>query len=222
MSATLQMPSSTSKFIPTRRATVRRMQKPVWILGFIVLAGIAAWMTWARAAITSPTNATALEPGLRLATGTLKLEGTDQAIDSASAATLLPLWQLLQELSTSSTAAPQEITTVVNEIQLNMTAAQLKAIDAMSADQGQLTASNSAASAAAGKTSTGAASQPADMMGGPALGGMLGGAPMDAGGGPLPSVSAQSSTSAVSSSGTSAAPAAIQQVIQLLEKKAQG
>ena len=71
----------------------------------------------------------AITPETKLALGTLKLEGTPLAVDKATAAKLLPLWQLLLQLNTSSAAAPQEVTAVIDEIQATMTPAQSQAID---------------------------------------------------------------------------------------------
>ena len=66
-----------------------------------------------------------------LAIGTLKLEETDQAIASDQAADLLPLWQVLNSLTTSDTAPPEEIEAILEQIQETMTAEQLAAIEAM-------------------------------------------------------------------------------------------
>jgi len=67
----------------------------------------------------------------KLAVGTLKLENTDLAVASDQAADLLPLWQVLNDLNSSDTAAPEEITALTEQIQGTMTSEQLKAIDDM-------------------------------------------------------------------------------------------
>jgi len=67
----------------------------------------------------------------QLALGTIQLEGTEQAVDETEAATLLPLWQALNALSQSDTAAEVEINAVVNQIADSMTPAQIEAIAAM-------------------------------------------------------------------------------------------
>ncbi len=77
----------------------------------------------------------ALTPEMKLAIGTLKLEGTPQAVNATQAAQLLSLWQLLNQLNTSSSAAPQEITATVDQIQSTMTSQQIQAIDAMQLTQ---------------------------------------------------------------------------------------
>jgi hypothetical protein len=97
------------------------------------------------------TNATDAVPAeLQLLLGTFKLEGSDLAVTTAQAATLLPLWQQLQNLSQSSSpAAGQGITAttvpttsstsdtqsqvdgLVQQIQAGMTTDQIQAINAM-------------------------------------------------------------------------------------------
>ena len=97
-----------------------------------------------------------LSPALKLAQGTLNLETTDLAVDARSAANLLPLWQLLQQLSSSSSAAPEEISAVVEEIQLNMSAAQIQAIESMEFTQAAIAAPPaSSAPTASGTTASG-------------------------------------------------------------------
>jgi len=76
-------------------------------------------------------NAQELPLSTKLAIGTLKLEGTDLAIGSDQAAELLPLWQVFNNLSSSDTAAPEEVIAVTEQIQETMTKEQLAAIDDM-------------------------------------------------------------------------------------------
>jgi hypothetical protein len=66
-----------------------------------------------------------------LLVGTLKLEDTDTAVTAEEAAQLLPLWQAYSSLSTSQTAAEQEVDALLNQIESTMTADQVKAIEAM-------------------------------------------------------------------------------------------
>jgi len=66
-----------------------------------------------------------------LAVGTIKLDGTDQAITPAEAKQLIPLWQGLQSLMSSDTTAQAEVEGVINQIQSTMTADQVSAIQAM-------------------------------------------------------------------------------------------
>lgn len=76
-------------------------------------------------------NSRELPISTKLAIGILKLEGTDQAVAPDQAAELLPLWQVLNNLSSSDTAAPDEITAVTEQIQETMTPEQMKAINDM-------------------------------------------------------------------------------------------
>ena len=64
----------------------------------------------------------------QLIIGTLKLEDTDQAMTAEQAIELLPLWQTLQVLSDSDTAADQEEEALITQIQETMTAEQMQAI----------------------------------------------------------------------------------------------
>lgn len=66
-----------------------------------------------------------------LAVGTIKLDSTSTAVTADEAAQLIPLWQGLQSLMNSDTAAQAEVKGVVNQIQSTMTAEQLSAIKAM-------------------------------------------------------------------------------------------
>ena len=63
--------------------------------------------------------------------GTLKLQGTSNALTASEAASLVPLWQAYAQLTSSNTAAPAEIDAVVTQIQQTLTPAQVQAITAM-------------------------------------------------------------------------------------------
>lgn len=67
----------------------------------------------------------------QLAIGTLKLEGSDQAVTAEQAKELLTLWQAYQALGNSDTTAQAELEAVVNQIKGNMTPEQTQAIEAM-------------------------------------------------------------------------------------------
>ena len=91
----------------------------------------------APAAATTPSAATggltedykdALSVRNQLAYGTLKLEGSAEAITAEQAANLLPLWQALKTLSASSTSATEEVTAVQSQISAAMAPAQVSAI----------------------------------------------------------------------------------------------
>ena len=66
-----------------------------------------------------------------LVVGTFKLEGTPNAVTADEAAQLLPLWQTYKDLSTSTSAAPQEIDALAQQIQETLTPAQAQAITDM-------------------------------------------------------------------------------------------
>ncbi len=78
--------------------------------------------------VVAPTDA---PESVALLVGTWKLDGTPQDITAEQAAELLPLWQLFQTLSTSDTAAPEEVEAVLKQIKQVMTPEQLEAIAAM-------------------------------------------------------------------------------------------
>lgn len=67
----------------------------------------------------------------QLTYGTLRLEGTANAVTADQAAKLLPLWQALQALDASSTTATEETAAVQAQIVSTMTPAQVSAIAAM-------------------------------------------------------------------------------------------
>ncbi len=195
-----------------------RAKKPLFVLVLAAVVGLAAWVGTAWDASATPVTESAITPAIKLAVGTIKLENTDQAVDKASAAKLLPLWQLLAQLQDSPSAAPQEITSVTDEIKLNMTESQIKAIDAMAFSEAEL-GSAQARTGSTGASSTQAVSPAMDPM---LSGGMAGGAPLD-GGGPMPGAGTRSTSSSKSttSASASAVSSPIQQVIQLLQAKVQ-
>lgn len=80
-------------------------------------------------------NSTALSTEAQLLAGTFKLENTSLAVTSEQAKQLLPLWQTLQSLSTSNTAASEEINAVVDQIKSGMTTAQMDKITSMKLTQ---------------------------------------------------------------------------------------
>lgn len=81
---------------------------------------------------TSATNGqTSLSLSMSLALGTLNLEGTDLAVTSQQAATLLPLWQAADSLATSGNASSADLEAAFQKIQAAMTADQLQAIQSM-------------------------------------------------------------------------------------------
>lgn len=67
----------------------------------------------------------------QLALGTLKLEGTAQAVTPEQAKSLLPLWQGMVALTGNQMTVPEEMDALDNQLLAAMTAEQLKAIDEM-------------------------------------------------------------------------------------------
>jgi hypothetical protein len=76
----------------------------------------------------------------KLAVGLLKLEGTNLAVTPAEAKELLPLWQALKSLSSSTTTAPEEVSAVFQQIQDTLTPEQVAAVKQMALTQADLQA----------------------------------------------------------------------------------
>jgi hypothetical protein len=72
-----------------------------------------------------------LPAATQLIIGTFKLEETENAVTAEQAAELLPLWQTMQVLSESDSAAEQETEALIAQIQETMTAGQMQAISDM-------------------------------------------------------------------------------------------
>ncbi len=67
----------------------------------------------------------------QLAIGTMKLDGTTQAVTPEQAKTLLPLYQALRGTNTSGGGSQEEISALLLQIESTMTADQLSAIGGM-------------------------------------------------------------------------------------------
>ncbi len=112
----------------------------------IILALFTLTMTACGASSKAPTvsqnsqNSRTLSPMTQLLVGTLKLDGTDQAVTREQAAELLPLWQVYKELIASDTAAQAEIDGLSGQIQDAMTSDQSKAIANMKLTQADVMA----------------------------------------------------------------------------------
>lgn len=72
-----------------------------------------------------------LSAPLQVALGTIKLDGTKDAVTAQQAKELLPLWETMQVLETSDTAATEEKDALVTQIQETMTQQQTQAITAL-------------------------------------------------------------------------------------------
>lgn len=110
---------------------------------FVILLGLAVLLAACGGAATPAAPAAGISGGLvedyadalsvrnQLALGTLRLEGTANAITAVQADTLLPLWQALKTLAASSTTATEETAAVQNQISAAMTPAQISAIGSL-------------------------------------------------------------------------------------------
>ncbi|MGD0613502.1 MAG: hypothetical protein ABSB41_18545 [Anaerolineales bacterium] len=87
---------------------------------------------------TSGSSSQSLSEADQLLVGTFKLETTKSAVDAKEAASLLPLWQAYNQLTTSDTTAQAEMMAVVSQIQSTMSAAQIQAIKSMNLNQKDL------------------------------------------------------------------------------------
>jgi len=132
-----------------------------------------------------------LSAPMQVAIGTIKLDETDNAITAEQAAELLPLWQTLQVLYSSDTAANQEIDALATQIQEAMTDKQTQAITAMNLTRQDMFAIMQSQGMAFGGAQSGNAQSGGSTNNsgggfGPGGGGFPpgGGAPPDGGGGP--------------------------------------
>ena len=111
------------------------MKKIVFALTILAILSVLAACIKTNGTTGTTGNSTTLSTEAQLLVGTFKLENTDQAVTSDQAKQLLPLWQTLQSLSTSNTAATEEINAVVDQIKSGMTSAQMDKITAMKLTQ---------------------------------------------------------------------------------------
>lgn len=161
----------------------------------------------------------ALSTQTELILGTLKLDGTANAVTKDQAATLLPLWTLMQKLQSSDSAAQEEKDAVLSQIQKTMTSDQLQAIQQMNLTM------QDAVSLAQGGTQSNAKTQSgnsASSNGAPAGGPPGGGDPMM--GGQMMSASSSTQTSSGQSSlsynADQISPDLISVLLNVLQKKA--
>ena len=129
-------------------------RSPELVAFFVGALMLSACASPARASSRFGSGDGILTPGTKLALGTIKLEGTPQAIDPATAAKLLPLWQLLLQLDSSTTAAPQEITAVLDQIQATLTPDQANAIKSMQITSADMVSAFQPQGGAAGTNAT--------------------------------------------------------------------
>jgi len=116
----------------------------------------------------------------QLVLGTIQLEGTEQAVTSEQAKELLPMWQVYQDISNSSTAAQEEVDGLIEQIQETMSTGQMQAITEMNLTQQDVFAAIRAQNISASSGSSQSSNYSGVNFGSPD-GGMPGGGPPDAG-----------------------------------------
>jgi hypothetical protein len=151
-----------------------KMKKAVVVL--TILAILSVLVACSKTSTTTGTarTSTVLPMEAELLVGTFKLEDTGLAITADQAKQLLPLWQTLQSLSTSSTSATEEINAVVDQIKTAITTAQMDKITAMKLTQQDMMSIMSIAGVSRNGDSTTAT--PIALNGLPSGGGTQGGA----------------------------------------------
>jgi uncharacterized membrane protein YgcG len=112
-----------------------KMKKVVFALAILAILSVLVACSKTSGATGTTGNSTALSTEAELLVGTFKLENTDLAVTYDQAKQLLPLWQTLQQLSSSSTAATEEINAVVDQIKSGMTTQQMAKITEMKLTQ---------------------------------------------------------------------------------------
>jgi hypothetical protein len=73
----------------------------------------------------------ALPVDMQLIVGTFKLEGTQNAVDAATAKELIPLWQAVQSLGSSDSTSTLEMDALYKQIEETMKPEQIAAIEEM-------------------------------------------------------------------------------------------
>jgi hypothetical protein len=194
------------------------------VIGLVlVLTGCGS----AQSSTASATATTGLSMEGTLLVGTLKLESTSLAVSSTQASELLPLWETLQSMASSGTAASQEIDAVVSQIESSMSTEQVSSITAMNLTQQDLAAAmaDTAPAGSANTTSTSAA-QPQGDAGAPGAGvppaGMGGGMPASSGAqsaGQAQASATQSVTGQTAGTSDQVSAALINTLVELLKKK---
>ena len=204
-----------------------------WLAVSIVIGLVLALSACGSAQNSSAvaTASTALSQEGQLLVGTLKLESTNLAVSSTQAEQLLPLWEMLQSLASSGTAASQEIDAVVSQIESTMSNQQITSITDMNLTQQDLVTAamdTGTSSETSGSASTTKASSVQIQAGAGDPGG--GNPPADMDGGMPASLGAQSAgqtqtgssqTVTGQSTGTTneVSPALINALVELLKKK---
>jgi hypothetical protein len=154
----------------------------ILVIGTVLLTACSGMMAPGQASAGSATDtaSTALTAS-ELVAGTLKLQGSDQAVTSTQAKELLTLWEAYKQVNNSDTSSPLEVSALVSQINENMTADQISAIKAMGitandiqslADENGASITSTSSSSTTDSTSSSSSS---GMGGGPGGGQMPGG-----------------------------------------------
>jgi hypothetical protein len=198
-------------------------KKIFWTIIALFTLTLTACASIAGTTSTAPSgggSAGELPAQTKLILGTIKLEETENAVSAEQAAELLPMFYVLQDLNESDTAAQEEITGLVNQIEETLTAEQTQAIADMTLSMQDMFAITQGGG---GRSSTTDAASTSS-----AGGGDMGGPP-EMGGGGMPGGGMTSTGSTSASDDASARPAMdpstpsalFDAVIELLEKKIQ-
>jgi uncharacterized protein YceK len=139
----------------------------------IILVSLSAiLLAGCNSVISTVSTNNGLTTATKLALGTLRLEGTSQAVTAEQAGELLTLWEGYQSLSDSDTSSQVELDALIKQIEAAMTTDQIKAIEAMDLTDQSVSETlstlggNDSSSAPASTPSTSAMSQ-AGPAGGP-------------------------------------------------------
>ena len=200
------------------------MNRKISLTALLLLFALILTACGASSKSSTPTSKVTekLPTQTKLILGTINLEETDYAVTAEQATDLLPMFYVLQELNKSGSAAQEEITGLVSQVQQVLTDDQIQAIDDMSLSMKDMAAitqvNNSSNTSPASSTSGGGAGGPPNMGGIPGgdPGGMPEGVTKTSG-----AASAGSNTGAASVMDTSTPSALFDIAIKLLQKKVQ-
>ncbi len=118
------------------KKTLQSMLMLLLVVSMAACSGTKVSGTGAASRSPQTTASTSESPvQSKLAAGTLKLEGTDQAVTAEQAKELLPLWKAVKTLGSSDTISQEEIQALYDQIQETLTASQIQAITKMSLTQ---------------------------------------------------------------------------------------
>jgi hypothetical protein len=198
------------------------------VIGLVLVLSACGSISNANAV---PTASTTLSLEGQLLVGTFKLESTSLAVSTTQAEQLLPLWETLQSLASSGTAASQEVDAVISQIESTMSTQQISSITAMKLSQQDLVAATADAGLSASKSSSlnTTSTNTAQVQGGAGIPG-AGVPPADMGGampaamdtqsaGQTQNSTTQTVTSQSAGSANQVSPALINALVELLMKK---